>query len=481
MKKLAFLMQKLRITEKKMGELISVDKSLVNKWKNGKRLLLPDSPYIVDIADACAEVFEGFDREEKTNFKNEFPFPFDITKAKPYFLSFLKNNAITDRDLSEIADTETAVDSIVCGDTLSCKENYLIFIKKIENKRKGTLFCYLSGLCNYNCNNMLIMLHDIFNEAIEKDNTIEVIFESFGEDAELKPILHFADFFYNRRFKLYVKRNKDPQKYYQSFFLYNKDIVLETNSIKGEDRFYSEIFADTVRCEFTHARFISELADCTLFFDKLSKKSHHSVFSLFQEHSTKTSPCCLYLGSPLFIEIPFELIKEALSYSRIGEETAEIIARRFMNVYQIIAKRTNSQKIYMMFSMESFEKLFFEENYYIFLLSMFCNENITVPRKAYKRMLHAWADEISKRDDIEIMLTPKDLTHNAISCYVKKYYFTTMWQNIAGAKEVLFTEDSYNTQLLYSVVKEEWDTSKIAIKDKNEVLSYIRGIADRLS
>ena len=112
---------------------------------------------------------------------------------------------------------------------------------------------------------------------------------------------------------------------------------------------------------------------------------------------------------------------------------------------------------------------------------MFCNENITVPRKAYKRMLHAWADEISKRDDIEIMLTPKDLTHNAISCYVKKYYFTTMWQNIAGAKEVLFTEDSYNTQLLYSVVKAEWDTSKIAIKDKNEVLSYIRGIADRLS
>lgn len=481
MKKLAFLMEKLRITEKSMGELISVDKSLINKWKNGKRQLLPDSQYIIDIAEACAEVFANLDKEEKNNFKREFPFPFEIEKARTYFLSFLKNNSITDRDLSEIADSASAVDSIVSGDQDSNEKSFSLFYKKIDNKRKGTLYCYLSGICNYASYEILEIIYNIFLGALARDNTIEVIFDSFGKESELKPILHFSEFFYNSRFKLYIKKNKNLQKAYQTFFLYNKDIALETNCMGGDNNiFYSEIFADKIRCGFTHARFEEELKDCFLYYDKMSQKTHRSVFSIFQEHTNKTSPAYLYLGSPLFIEIPFELIKEALSYSKIGAENAEIIARRYMSMYQIMVKPNRSQKTFMMFSMESFERLFSEENYYLFLLSMFCNYNIAVPRKAFKRMLNAWADEIGKRNDIEIMLTPKDLAHSAISCYVKKYYFYTMWQNIPGAKEVLFTEDTYNTQLLYGVIKEEWETSKVAIRNKEEALSYIRDIADRL-
>lgn len=481
MTKLAFLMKKLGITDKKLGEYLNVDKSLVNKWKNGKRDLPSNSPYIFEIAEAMKQFFLGFDYEEKQNFKKDFPFPFEIKNPKAHFLSFLKNNAIRESDLTEISGASSTVNSIVGGDFENYKGSYSLFFEKIKHRRKGTLYCFLSGKENYDCEDILHILYINFLDLISRDNDIEVIFDSFGIDAEMTPVLYFADLFFNNKFKLNIKKSKSMPRVLQSFFVYEKDIALEMNYVcEGKDYYYSEIFADSVRCEFTHARFIGERLDSFPFCDKMSKKGHRSVYSLFQEHSIKSSSSYFYLDLPLFFELPTEVIREVLIDSKIKPQVTELILRRFSNVYLLSSQPSYSHKVRMIFSMESFDKLINYTDYFIFSLSMFCEENVTISRKNLIRLLREWVAAVRENNRIELILTPQPLMHGQLSYYIKKYYYAIMWRNLPGSTEVLFTEDSYNTQLLYSIIDDEWSKMKVCIRDKNQVLEYIESIVEWL-
>lgn len=472
-------MKKLGITDKKLGEYLNVDKSLVNKWKNGKRDLPSNSPYIFEIAEAMEQIFLGFDYEDKQNFKRDFPFAFEIKNAKAHFLSFLKNNEIHGSDLSELTGVSATVNSIVSGDFEHYKGNYPLFFEKIKNRRKGTLYCFLSGPENYACEDILNLLYINFVDLISRDNNIEVIFDSLGIDAEMAPMLHFSELLFNNKFKLYIKKSKKP-RVSQSFFIYEKDIALEVNYVcESKDYYYSEIFADSVRCEFTHARFSGELLDSYLCCDKMSQKGHRSVYSLFQEHSMKISSSYFYINMPLFFEVPPEVIKEVLMESKIKPQVAELILRRFSSVYHLNSQPSYSHKR-MIFSMESFDRLINENNYFIYSLSLFCEENVTVSRKNLIRLLKEWVTAVRDRNNIELILTPQPLMNGELSYYIKKYYYAVMWRNLPGSTEVLFTEDPYHTQLFYSVIADEWSKMKVCIRDKNQVLEYVERIIEQL-
>ena len=52
---LKFLMKAIGMTEQELADILSVDKTLVNKWKNGKRAFDPSTPYFEAVVEALIQ------------------------------------------------------------------------------------------------------------------------------------------------------------------------------------------------------------------------------------------------------------------------------------------------------------------------------------------------------------------------------------------------------------------------------------------
>lgn len=55
--RLIFIMKKLNVTEKQLANMINVDKSLINKWKNRKRHFSTATIHFDSVVDALTEIY----------------------------------------------------------------------------------------------------------------------------------------------------------------------------------------------------------------------------------------------------------------------------------------------------------------------------------------------------------------------------------------------------------------------------------------
>jgi hypothetical protein len=105
MTRLAYAMEKLKITEKTLGNLLNVDKSLVNKWKNRRRPFTSVHPQFNKAVERIAEIYSKSNADLKRAFLSQLPanYPSNAKELMHWFFTSGDTSPTTlnTKDLSE--------------------------------------------------------------------------------------------------------------------------------------------------------------------------------------------------------------------------------------------------------------------------------------------------------------------------------------------------------------------------------------------
>lgn len=478
--RLLYAMKKLNVTEKTLGDIINIDKSLINKWKNGKRPFNFNTPYYHTVAEAFARIFEKSPKTLKEDFLANLPDAVKGKDARELFNWFFYDKTISIDNIEKQSLLENSAISFVWND---CSNNYKAnneFFSQISDRQDGNFKAYYAGFNE--CPNSDKTNENFIQQIIDllsNNNIVEMLIESFEDNMKINQLLDLINLSFYEKFLLYVKKSKKRPSHIQNYMLYDKSIALEMNSIKAaKGGYYSEIYSDVNRCTFLYNKFKYDIEESVPFVKKVPAKYVTNIVDKMKNYIQNPSMSYTYSGIPIFFSLSENLLNEILDYNGFNKnERIPIIkdCKLLREIYQESVNKSNAREIYCM---EQFDSLLEEKEHKMMLLTNITNKNIYASKETFVKILAEWLEFINQNKNVEIMLSPKPMIKisSELSCYIKQYFFSIIWKRDQQFSNNLFADDVYNTELLMEYMNSLWEKGEHFIRDKKIVTDYVNNI-----
>lgn len=461
---------------------MNIDKSLINKWKNGKRPLFKDFPFYNTLVEALSRLYDTRDESLREDFLRSLSVEAPAENSQKLFDWFLTDKAVSIETMQRTDFIVNSVDSLVFKECSNNYKAYNAFFEQLSKKSSGTLRVLFSG-CG-ECAESKVLSEEYVAEltdALSKGITIEFLIETYEDDMSIDMLIRFLDISFKNNFRLFVKKSKKSPLYQKNYMVFDKCIAIETNSMKDTKDYYSEVIFDEVRCEFLMNRFKSEWTDASPLLKKMPTKMFANLIINLKDAIESSAETYTYAGMPVFFFMSGALVDEILSYNGFYKSErvklladCDIIRRTYYS-----GLKSSLRGIYCM---ENFNKLLESKENQVAMLSSMAGKPVFASNELMVRLLSEWVEHFNAYDNVEVMLSPKPLINisEEWGCYIKQYNFSIIWKEAEKFSNNLFTNDIYNVQLLYNLINDTWNSSDAFMKDKAAVTKYVNGIISAL-
>lgn len=483
-RRLIYAMKKLDITERYLGEMLSVDKSLVNKWKNDKRKFDIHSPYFGEVVGILANVLDTVDPHIKEEFLNSLPVNPIVKNSKEFFEWFFLTDEITDDFLEKREVPENLKNSLIWSGCENIIKAYRAFFDRTKEQKDGVLRVYFSVFekCEQDKEAVEYMFEE-FRKVASRNNTIEFIFESREDDLAIRFLINFLSVNFLEGFRLYIKKKNDNPNILQNYMVFEKTAAIQINVIKDNKGQYVEIFTDSERCDFFFNRFKTDREGSNLLVKKIRAKNTVRMFAETMKFSENKGMSYIYSHFPPFFFISEELVGGILDSNGVEGEEKRRIMIEYLMVKNSFLKDISYNIEREIYSMEGFDRLLTDASFRREILWSISNKQINISNSQLSKIFLEWKAYILNNKNIEIKISPRPLLPVNISwgCYVKCYYFAMIWKDYEYVTNNLYTEDAYNSQLLYRTVDGLWESESLIIDTKEKVAKYIDSLVELLN
>ncbi len=476
--RLVYVMKKLNLTDKAVGDMMNVDKSLVNKWKNGKRPLSKELPYYNLLIEALSRLYDTKDISIREDFLRSLPDNAPAEDTLKLFDWFLNDRAVSVESIERADFKVGAVASLVFKDCVNNYKAYNAFFEQLASKSSGTLRIFFSG-CG-ECAESKVFSAEYITELAEtlaRGITIDFLIETYEDDMSIEMLMRFLDVSFKDNFRLFLKKSKTCPLYIQNFMIFDKSFAIETNSLKNARNYYSEVLFDEVRCDFLLNKFKAEWGDGSPLLIRMpAKRFANAIFEL-RGAIESSSETYSYAGIPMFLFMSGALADEILAYNGLYKSDrvkiladCDIIRRTY---YSSLKNQMRG-----IFCMENFDRMLTENESQVAMLSSVVGKPVYASKELMSKILSEWIVHFNEYENVQVMLSPKPLIRigEDWGCYIKQYNFAIIWKESEKFSNNLFTDDAYNTQLIYNLIDDAWNTAGSFVKDKAAVTKYVRGI-----
>jgi len=312
-------MRLLGVTEEKLGKAMSVDGSLINKWKSGKRAIAPG--YLDSMMDALARMLDEADEAVKKRAVSLVLSGQDTHSTRESIEEYLFNDSIP---LYNFKDTQNKIFSYLFE---SIEEGAEYFFKYSAEEKGGTLRVYLSSADDLSSQ----MIEGI--AAAERSNKkAEVILCAAGNGAGLFGLL---DLTFGKGCTLNALSIAEEDK---GFLISGGGAAVTYFRAPGGSFAYCEFFNGGVRAAYLEAVFAEKRRQARQIFSKALIEDGAGAFS----KQTYEGTTYVISARPEFLLLGRETVKAILKDNNITGAAGESAADAYLSLKNIYIKMLDS-------------------------------------------------------------------------------------------------------------------------------------------
>lgn len=413
--KLELLIENFNSNNSKLAKALNIDPSLVSKWRNGHRILLPNSPYIVQIADYFLSIsalsfqndnllsllrpinpniINGNRTELRKTLIEWLAMPEQSNSLKEP--SSYKNSVISAESILNVfSNIQNISANIINSENIAIKlpdiiinpesgevGNYEIYFGR-EGKRKAVMKFFGIVLAEENPLELLLssqegiewLIEDkeflanwakILKQILDRKNKIKIIHKVNRNPADIVSVMHqwmplhltggVESYFY--------PKYEDSNIKLTMFVIKDLVAVISVNPDDKADIDYTFLFTNPISVKLIESNFLAFLSNCRQLAKTYINNKMKELFYDILETERKPGYCYTLKEGLSSLTIPYAVYKNLLnntSLTDIEKEEYLIIHKRRIDKFDETIQYYSYKEI---IPIESIDKMINEENYY---------------------------------------------------------------------------------------------------------------------
>lgn len=461
------LMKTLGMTEQALADIINVDKTLVNKWKNGKRDFDLSSPYFDAVVQALVMRSASLSHDIlAANFKASGKAL--INKVSAY----LAEPDAPSEVLSPPEDGIKVPLVIFEGCESHCRAfNY--FTKEANKYENEDIYIVMTQdmTCSGNDSQCVSMMLDFIKNSLSRAKSINVVFRYSDTEMFNEQLMMLATLSLNKNLNIYVKfSGKEIIK--QTYFVVGRRLTMLIHSNSQKPVMMQFLVYENDRlCEFQIRRYRTELATAVELSTKYTLGGSHNVIKEIGELAVNSAPMYIQGRCPCFFAMSDSLLQKILAANDIPKARADGIVKLYQDVRKFYLKNVSYKALHEIYDLDSLTEILKEKNFFSPFLSIVAKKMIVVPRRLYSEYFSGLLAFLNSNKNADIRLSARPMKNSDPSFIyiIKQYSFGLAGSGLFSPNNILFTKNTVSVALLYDAFIPIQDTT-LALNDNEATI-----------
>lgn len=476
------LMKKLGLTEKALADKINVDKTLINKWKNGKRTLDVASPHFGNVVAAIDEVSKSKTPNVLERFFKDFLADAPLRDKIAEYLS-----TSCDDDIFDASEDGKEIQITTFSGCDERPEAFKYYYSESANVKSDEMFLLQSQ--DFECSALFDACNanflDFLKTSLGNSNTVNLLYLCFDAKGFREHFIEICPLALNENLNISVKFLPMSQsKFRLASFTSGKKLCLIAQTITQKPaQMIFTIIKDEALCNFETKRWKIEASDSVPFCKSYALNSAGRIFQDIADIPESPSPTIVYCACPTFFCMSERLLRKIFGYNKLTKSKTDNSITFYNSVKNIYLKNLEYKSVKEVYDLNSISALLATPAFYHPFLSLAAQQSITVPRSLYLEYFTEMLDFFSSGENTEISLvsTPFKGVDNNFIYIIKQYNYAFAGTTSFIKNNLLFTRMVQSVELIYSAFEEQYNEIPDFVKSKQTIIAHLKRTIETLS
>jgi transcriptional regulator with XRE-family HTH domain len=476
-------MKRLGLTEKALAGMINVDKTLINKWKNGKRALDAASAHFENVVSAL----EKFSKSMTPNvlakfFKDYLP----EKNLREKIAEYLAAGGDEDSPLSAFGNGKNIPIMLFSG----CDERpsaFKCYFDDAESVRNDEIF--LLQTQDFECSSQNEEYASDFMQylksALGNSNVVNLLYLCYDAKSFRESFIELCPLALKDNFNLHVKFLPAAQGRFKlsSFSAGNKVCIVAQTIPQKPAQMLFVIMKDAALCEFETRRWKLEAADSVPFCKKYALSAAGKIFSEIAAIPESPAPTVIYSSCPTFFAMSEQLLRQIMNANKLPKTKIDSAITFYNSVKNIYIKNLGYGSVKELYNLSAVADMLKSPLYYSPYLSVIAQRNISIPQSLYKAYFAEMLNFFTENTNTEITLLSQPFkgTDDNFVYIIKQYNYALAATSAYAKNNLLFTRAIQPVELLYSAFEEQYSAIPDFVKSKETLAAHLKRAISSLS
>lgn len=455
------LMKKTGMTERELADTLSVDKSLVNKWKNGKRKLAPSSPYFTTISTELA-------KKSQLMMPNILDVYLGGNHARPLeervagYLAYIENaenEGIVCVDY-ENGENITARLFSGCANRLAACKAFFNEALKLRDKHIYML-SPLDEHCMSGENDYEQALADFVTYALAGGNTVHLLYICHDVKAYAPHFIKYSHIALSDKLKISIKVTPASKNEVNVIsFTAGDNLSLVGSGLSDYPALSHFILShDRDISAFEIQRWKAENAASVPFWQLGTAANAPEILRIIVDMSPATNPTFIYAEMPTLIAMSDELLHKIFAFNSLTPDSAETAVLIYNGIKKIYLQNLDLMAIKEAYTQSALNAALNEDGFYLSYLSAIARKPIIVPKSLYTEYFQEYINFINTAENVRIALLSQSFpdVESDFAFIVKEYSYAVASSTTRTDKNLLFTRDVLPVETVYSAFETHFE------------------------